>query len=163
MKIGIISDTHDDHGNVLAAIGIFNDAEVDTVLHAGDIVSPFTAKAFERLKAKHFIAVFGNNEGEKGAVRTNIESFGGEIHDPCYKGELAGKKVFMTHTQFMIPEIVASGQYDLVIYGHTHKQDIRTEDRTLVVNPGECTDWVTGQGHVVIVDTDDMSCTIVTL
>ena len=84
MKIGIISDTHDDHGNVLAAIGIFNDAGVDTVLHAGDIISPFTARAFETLKSEHFIAVFGNNEGEKGAVRANIESFGGEIHDDAH-------------------------------------------------------------------------------
>ncbi len=40
MKIGIISDTHDDIENVQEAIQIFNKNKVDYVIHAGDYVFP---------------------------------------------------------------------------------------------------------------------------
>ena len=80
MQIGILADSHDHHSNVLRAIKIFNDHKVDYVLHAGDIVSPFTAKAFEDLKIAKFIAIFGNNEGEKLFLKSTVESFGDEIH-----------------------------------------------------------------------------------
>jgi len=69
----------------------------------------------------------------------------------------------MTHTHHNIDEIIASGMYDIVIYGHTHQQDIRREGKTLVVNPGESTDWITGSGHIVIVELDDMSYEIISL
>ena len=55
MQIGIISDSHDHHSNVLRAIEIFNESNVEYVLHAGDIVSPFTAKAFADLRIAKFI------------------------------------------------------------------------------------------------------------
>jgi putative phosphoesterase len=156
MLIGIIADTHDDHRNVLRAIEIFNERRVKYVLHAGDIVSPFAAKAFAELKDAKFIAVFGNNEGEKLFLKSTIEGFGGEIHEYCYKGEIGSRKIYMTHTHHNIEEIAKSQMYDLVIYGHTHEQDIRQVGRTLIINPGESTDWITGEAHLVILDTDDM-------
>ncbi len=157
MKIGIITDTHDHHENVLKAIDLFNQNEVDYVLHAGDIVSPFTAKAFADLTAVKFIAVFGNNDGEKMMLKNTISNFGGQIHEYGYKGEIAGKKIYMTHIPFDIEEVVKTQMYDIVIYGHTHKQDIRQEGKTMVINPGEATDWITGTGHLVILETNDMS------
>lgn len=163
MKIGIISDTHDHHKNVLAAIQIFNDKLVDYVLHAGDIVSPFTAKSFADLNHAKFIAIFGNNEGEKLLLTSVINGFGGEIHEYCYKGEIDGKKIFMIHTHHSLKEIIESHMYDLVIYGHTHKQDIRQEGKTLVINPGEATDWITGSASIVILETEDMSYEVISI
>jgi hypothetical protein len=159
MRIGIISDTHDHRRHVMQAIEIFRRHDILYVLHAGDIVAPFTAKAFAELRPAKLIAVFGNNDGEKLHLKTTIESFGGEIHEYCYKGELAGRQICMMHTDHFAGEVVASQKYDLVIYGHTHHQDIRREGRTLVVNPGEATDWLTGSARVAIVDLTDMSCT----
>ncbi|MBN1766212.1 MAG: metallophosphoesterase [Sedimentisphaerales bacterium] len=157
MKIGIISDSHDHHENVLRAIEIFNEQGVEYVLHGGDIVSPFTAKAFASLEKAKFIAVFGNNEGEKLYVKSTVSGFGGEIYEYCYKGTLAGRKIYMTHTHHNIEEVIKSGLYDLIIYGHTHMQDMRQEGKTLIINPGESTDWLTGRGQVVILDLEDMS------
>ena len=163
MKIGIISDTHDHHKNVLKAMEIFNERQVVYVLHAGDMVSPFTAKSFTDLDKAKFIAVFGNNEGEKLLLTSVIHGFGGEIHEYCYKGEIDGKKIFMTHTHHSLDEVIQSDMYDLVIYGHTHKQDIRQEGKTLVINPGEATDWITGSSSVVILKTEDMSYEVIPL
>ena len=161
MKIGIISDTHDHHENVLAAVKIFNQRQVLYILHAGDMVSPFTAKAFAELKTAKFIAVFGNNEGERTLIKNTVNSFGGEIHDYCYKDTIDGRHVFMTHTQHYVQEAAQSQMYDLVIYGHTHKQDIRRIDKTLIVNPGETTDWITGDPHVIILELDDMTYEVI--
>ena len=163
MKIGILSDTHDHHANVLRAIDLFDERQVEVVLHSGDMVSPFTAKQFGQLKQARFIAVFGNNEGERVLVRQMVLGFGGEIRNYCYKGELADRRVFMTHTQHFVDEAVESGRYDLVVYGHTHQQDIRRVGKTLVVNPGEATDWLTGTGHAVILDLETMDYEVVTL
>lgn len=157
MQIGIMSDSHDHHSHVLRAIEIFKDKKVDTVLHAGDIVSPFTAKAFAELKKIKFIAVFGNNEGEKLFLKSTIESFGGEIHEYCYKGKMDSKRIYMTHTDHNIEEVAQSQMYDILIYGHTHKQDIRHVGKTLVINPGETTDWLTNSSQVMLLDLDSMN------
>ena len=160
MRIGIISDTHDNRRNVTQAIEIFRRQKVEYILHAGDIVAPFTTLAFAELREAKFIAVFGNNDGEKLRLKSTVEGFGGEIHEYCYKGELDGRRICMMHTDHLAEDAVKSQLYDLVIYGHTHHPDIRREGRTLVVNPGEATDWISGAGHAVIVDLKDMTHTI---
>jgi hypothetical protein len=63
MRIGIVSDTHDNRRHVMQAIEIFRRHAVQYVLHAGDIVAPFTTLAFAELRSAKFIAVFGNNDG----------------------------------------------------------------------------------------------------
>ncbi len=156
MKIGIISDSHDHHKNVLKAIDIFNEQKVEYVFHAGDIVSPFTAKAFAEVNKAKFIAVFGNCDGEKVMLTNTIKGFGGEVFDDCYIGKVDGKRIFMTHRPSVIDEVAGSGKFDLVIHGHTHKPGMRMVGDALVINPGESTDWLTGQSHIVIVELDEM-------
>ena len=163
MKVGILSDTHDHHANVLAAIRIFNQQKVEYVLHAGDMVSPFTVKSFGQLELAKLIAVLGNNEGELYLLKSAFDEMGAELHERVYRGKLGGREIFMTHVGAVIDEVVQSQRYDLVIYGHSHRQDIRTEGRTLVVNPGETTDWITGNAQLVVVELDDMSYQVIAL
>ena len=49
MKIGIISDSHDDVENVNKAIDIFEEEKVQVIIHAGDIISPPIIKEFKKL------------------------------------------------------------------------------------------------------------------
>ena len=42
MRIGVVSDTHDNLSNVRRIVGLFNDANVDRVVHTGDITQPKT-------------------------------------------------------------------------------------------------------------------------
>ncbi|NIO23209.1 MAG: YfcE family phosphodiesterase, partial [Candidatus Aenigmarchaeota archaeon] len=42
MKIGIMSDTHDQTRRVRKAVDIFNKEKVELVIHCGDIIAPFT-------------------------------------------------------------------------------------------------------------------------
>src|SRR6476646_9627237 len=83
MKIGIISDTHDDVGNVKKAIEMFNVERVQYVIHVGDYICPGIVKEFEKLNSK-LIGVLGNNDGEKVHLLKNFLDIGGDL-----KGELA--------------------------------------------------------------------------
>jgi predicted phosphodiesterase len=47
-----------------------------------------------------------------------------------------------------------------VIHGHTHHAETRRVGRTLIINPGEATDALTGSARVVILDLDAMSPTV---
>lgn len=84
--------------------------------------------------------------------QSTIESFRGEIHEYCYKGQIGGKEIYMTHTNHHVEEVAKSQMYDILI----HKQDIRQVGETLVINPGESTDWITNSAQVVILNLDDM-------
>jgi len=60
MKIGILSDTHDDYENTNKAIDIFQENDVKAVIHAGDIISPPVITEFYRLTEKG-VKLFCNN------------------------------------------------------------------------------------------------------
>lgn len=145
MVIGILADTHDNMPAIEEAVSFFNENFVSLIFHAGDIVSPFTARAFQKLNGK-MITIFGNNDGDKIYLKKTFSPFA-EIHNDPYLGEIGGKKIAMTHK----PEIVdtLSLKYDIVIYGHTHESDIRKED-SLIINPGECCGYLTGEKSIAI-------------
>jgi putative phosphoesterase len=157
MRIGVISDTHDHQRNVFRAIDIFNERGVQCVFHAGDIVSPATAQAFAQLHAARFIAVFGNCDTAHQSLCAAIETFGGEVYPSCYEGAVDGRTIHMVHRDYTVDEIARSQKYDLVLYGHTHRHDVRQVGKTLIVNPGEASGRITGSPQVVILDLADMT------
>jgi len=163
MQIGIISDTHDHHRNVRRAIEILNAQGVQYVLHAGDITSASTIELFAGLHNGRLVAVFGNCDADRASLGTAIEAIGGEVHRDCYQGQLDGRAICMTHKPDTIGQAVDSRTCDLVVYGHTHRQDIRQAGKTLVINPGAATNWMGTSGHVVILDTADMTTMVESL
>jgi len=88
---------------------------------------------------------------------------GGEIHDRTYKGRIDGKAIYMTHVPRGVNQVTSSEAYDLVVYGHTHRQDIQRVGKTLLVNPGAARNWMGNSGQAVIVDLADMTATAVSL
>ena len=159
MRIGIISDTHDNHRNVRRAIEIFNEQAVEYVLHGGDVTGPSTASLFAELRGSRFIAVMGNCDADRFSLHSAIEAFAGEAHESCFDGSIDGKAVYMAHIPHAVKHAIDSQAYDLVVYGHTHHQDIHRVGRTLIVNPGAARNWIGEGGRVLIVDLSDMSVT----
>ena len=160
MRIGIISDTHDQQRNVRKAIETFQAQGVECVLHAGDITRPTTISLFAELPGSRLIAVFGNCDTDRLALRSVVEAVGGEIHDRVYSGRIDDRAIYMTHIPDGLNHVIGSGKHDLVVYGHTHQQDIRREGKTLIVNPGAARNWMGEDAHVVIVDLVDMTATV---
>jgi putative phosphoesterase len=153
MKIGIISDTHDNMPKIALAVRLFNEERVDLVVHAGDFISPITADHFAALDAP-LIGVFGNNDGERLYLTKRFEKIG-VIYPDHHEFEFDGKRGVVMHEPKFIDALVKSEAYDLIIYGHTHEIDIR-EGKTLVINPGEACGWISGRATAVILDTGTM-------
>lgn len=163
MKIGILSDSHDNYVKVQRVIDIFNDSKVEMVLHGGDFVSAMAAGMFSQLAGAGFIGVFGNCDHEKESMQSEVNAFGGQMYDGIYTGRLDGVRVFMTHRCNVVDEVAGNGLYELVIYGHTHKRDIRKVGGSLIINPGETSDGLRGDSSIVMVDTKSMEYEVVGL
>ena len=161
MKWGIISDTHDNLNSLKKAIKIFREQNVEIIFHAGDFVSPFTARLFQEFKVK-IIGVFGNNDGEKIGLKKAYESIG-EIHEDFFLGEVQGKKIFLTHKGDLVPFIAKSGDFDIIIYGHTHRQEIKKIGNSLIINPGECGGWLTQKSTIALLEPETLKAKIITL
>ena len=163
MKIGIVSDTHNHRQNAVKAVDIFNEQKVGYVFHAGDMTSSATVDAFAGLEGAKFIAVFGNCDSDRAVLQSTINGFGGEIHDGCYEGQIAGKRILMVHEPTLLEVALAGGEFDLAIHGHTHKLDIRKVGQTQIINPGTLRHWMAAKANVVMVELDDMTTEVVSL
>jgi len=158
MKIGIISDTHDNLTEIEKAVKFFNAEKVELVLHAGDFVSPFTLMILKELSCS-FVGVFGNNDGDKLMLK---KTSNGNIFNSPHSINLGDKKAIISH-ELPLEALIQSQYYDLIVYGHTHQVDTRVVDRTIVVNPGECGGWLTGNSTVAICILEEKKVQIVTL
>lgn len=153
--IGIMSDSHDHMKAIKAAVKVFNHADVEMVVHAGDLISPFTAKEFDKLQAP-LEAIFGNNDGERQGLRLAYEKFC-ELED-FKELEVDGRKIAVIHgtNQTLVDALQKCGKYDLIIRGHTHQMEV-SEGKTIIVNPGETCGYLFGEKTVIILDTSDLS------
>lgn len=158
--IGLISDTHDNLKAIRKTVDYINQQEVSLVLHAGDIISPFTVKEFKRLKAP-LIGVYGNNDGERKILYEKFSEIGTELKD-FIELEHNKRKIALYHgtiKQFG-SALVKSRTYDVVVMGHTHSPEIREVDNTLVINPGEVCGYLTGKTTLSILNTKKMKARI---
>ena len=71
MRIGVVSDTHNNLKNVGKIVELFNAAAVERVIHTGDITQAKTIEVFAHLDAPMY-GVFGNNDEERGGIMTEI-------------------------------------------------------------------------------------------
>ena len=170
MKIGIISDTHDDIENVQRAIAIFNVERVTYVMHAGDYIFPGIVKEFEKLNSK-LIGVLGNNDGEKIHLLKNFLEVGGDLKGELAEIELDGLRFGIYHgtSNELKEQLASSGKYNIFICGHTHRKELPHDapkgkyendaKNTLILNPGTAhkkVESISGafkEGGIIIFDT----------
>jgi putative phosphoesterase len=135
VQIGVVSDTHDNLGVAQAAVDRFVAADVDMVVHCGDVISPFTVRLFDTDEFE-FYAARGNNDGEW-ALQSLVEEFG------AYLGEMGELELETAHvavyhgtSEAVVGALVDSGTYDYVLRGHTHEQVHERRNGTVHINPG---------------------------
>jgi putative phosphoesterase len=159
VKIGILSDSHDDLDALAKAVALFNTECVVQVLHAGDIVSPFTFEIFRELRAP-LGGVFGNNDGDRLLLR---ERSNGALHVQPHFVTLDGVRGVIVHEPPLVMALARSGDFDLVVYGHTHVPEVRMEGTCLVLNPGKAARLNKGRATVALLATETREARIVDL
>jgi len=136
MKIGILSDTHDQTINIETAIQILKKYSIQKLFHCGDV----TSLASLQLISEYPLALtFGNGDFMTGEMREFIlsnnpeNSVGYQYHGECF-----GKKIGMTHSHLIgvLDEMIDSQIFDYVFFGHTHLRSNQKIGRTRVINPG---------------------------
>jgi putative phosphoesterase len=135
MKIGIISDTHDNLHNLEAALEVLRAEEVTKILHCGDVCGPGIVQALTDFDV--WIAQ-GNMDRHHGLAQTTKETLGPGRLAWLHKLTLNGYPVAMVHgdNEKVLGSIIASGQYAYVFYGHTHRRREHMIGRTHAINPG---------------------------
>jgi putative phosphoesterase len=163
MKIGVLSDTHDNLPNIRRAAAVFMDRGIQTVLHGGDFCSPFTLLEFKPLadKGVRMYAVFGNNDGDKVLLTKRGEGIC-SFMDGAHVLELDGRRIVILHYPDLAEDLFHSGVFDLVVYGHNHQTRLEGTDRKLL-NPGPCSGYLADKATIAVVDTADMAAEIIVL
>ncbi len=135
MKIGIISDTHDNLRNLETALKVLKTEKVTKILHCGDVCGPEIIQAL----ADFDVWVAQGNMDRHIRLAQMIEEMLGRgrlawLHRPT----LNGYQLAMTHgdNEEALGNLITSGQHAYVFHGHTHRRRDQTVGRTRVINPG---------------------------
>jgi len=152
MQIGIISDIHDNLAMLRKALQHCQDCEA--LICCGDLCSPFIAKELGLGFAKPIHIVFGNNDGDRFRLVANAARYPQlQFHGEYVELELGGRAFSVNHFDNIGRAIAAGGKFDVVCFGHSHRFDISTLGKTLVINPGEIFAGLTSSSTFVIYDT----------
>lgn len=164
VMIGIMADSHDNLEAIEQAVEFFNKKEVKAVLHAGDIVSPFTVRAFKELNAKMYF-VFGNNDGDRLLLKEWFENFGAQCCRDFGDLQLEGRRIALLHGVYeeQVKALASSGMFDVIVRGHTHDAGVVTDFGTPIINPGETTGLLTGRRTVALLGMESLDIEIVEL
>jgi putative phosphoesterase len=163
MKVCILSDSHDHIPLLDAAVADAKAAGAEAVLHAGDLVAPSTLHCLE----KHGLPVHvihGNNTGDLYALTRLSHKPDGVVR---YHGmdagiELAGKRIFIVHYPHYAHAMAATGDWDMVCCGHSHKVELHhianiKGGETMIINPGTIGGVGTAPATWVLGDLESMT------
>lgn len=158
MRIGVVSDTHNNLKNVQRIVELFNEAGVERIIHTGDISQAKTLDVLAGLEAP-MVGVFGNNDQERDSLDAACATHGFEFIDPPLFLDWAGRRIVVVHDPLELEPIAPLDQ-DLVLHGHTHRQRIERAAGQLIFNPGECAGHMKGLNAIGVVDLDTLEPTI---
>ena len=96
MRIGIVSDTHNNLRNVDRIVELFNQAGVERVIHTGDITQAKTIARFSGLEAP-VTGVYGNNDQERASLEAAAGELGFHFVEPPLRLNWHGRNLLVVH------------------------------------------------------------------
>jgi len=158
MRIGVVSDTHNNLSNVRRIVELFNAARVDRVVHTGDITQAKTLDVLARLEVPLF-GVFGNNDVERDALDAAIARHGFNFAEPPWTITWHERTIVVAHDPRELDGLTG-GDFELALHGHTHHYRHERHRGGLIFNPGECAGHMVGLNAVGIVDLTTLSTSL---
>lgn len=151
MRIGVVSDTHNNLKSVARIVELFNIARVERVIHTGDITQAKTLDAFAALQMP-LHGVFGNNDmDERHTLEPLIRTHGFHFIEPPLRMQWHGRNIVVVHDPRDL-EPLDLGERDIALHGHTHRYRLERNGEQLIFNPGECAGQMQGYNAVGILD-----------
>jgi hypothetical protein len=135
MRLGILSDTHDQLGRTRLAVELLRAEGVEALIHCGDLTGSEIVVACSVLPC-YF--VFGNHDAD--GVPT-LQKAAAEVGAVClgWGGmiELAGKRVAVAHGHMSIDiRRLMADRPDYLLSGHSHIAGDRRDGSVRRINPG---------------------------
>jgi putative phosphoesterase len=136
MKIGILSDTHNEQAATQRALQAFRQRGIQTLFHCGDLVFAEMVRLFNEFEV-YFVS--GNMDSNyRQGIKMEIEKWPG-MHW-LGKGDevqLDGKRLAITHgARFEVLEMMLWAEPDYLFHGHTHRRRDERVGPTRIINPG---------------------------
>jgi putative phosphoesterase len=153
IRIGVISDTHvPDRVGALHPdiIPSFKELNVNIIIHAGDISAPVVIRELEEIAKVHYVQGnrdwwrFKNLPAEKwlyiNDVRILISHGHGRLLNYLWE------KIPIIFSGYRFERFLrkfskTTMEFDIVIYGHSHRAENRWVDGKLFFNPGSASDF----------------------
>jgi putative phosphoesterase len=136
MKIGVLSDTHDNLSNLTYVLELCRDRGITTIIHCGDLTGFEMVSHFEGFRV---IYTPGNMDVATGAIKKRFEKMGEDnFVGIVYRGQLDGVPMAVTHSHIesKVMELVRQRRYKWIFHGHTHERRDEVLRGTRIINPG---------------------------
>ena len=155
MKIGIISDIHENFHNLILALKKMKEEKVEQIICLGDLMNDGIAKVLS-ISATPVFMVWGNNDGDRVVLTKTSSRAGSNLVSSINTYdflEYDNRKIFVTHFQDLAIPMARSGMFDAIFCGHTHISQIEQVGKCLIANPGEVSAQRPGTASLAIYDT----------
>ncbi|MBT4349658.1 YfcE family phosphodiesterase [bacterium] len=137
-KLAVISDIHDNIPNLEKALSIIKEEKIDYLICTGDVQSIEAWQIIDNLNIPSW-AVMGNVDhdilGEEN-IRKQIKNI--TLFPNVGTAEIENKQIFFAHYPQVVNKALPKSkkQYDLALYGHTHKPWEEKWRNTKILCPG---------------------------
>jgi putative phosphoesterase len=136
MKVGILSDTHNEAQPLQTILNHFRSTGINTVYHCGDVTSPDMIRYFYGFSVH---LAFGNGDYLNGSLKEALILLGtGSTAKRLNAFSVDNKQILLVHGNFEkeYQLLAGSHKYDIVFTGHTHERMNRWNGETHIINPG---------------------------
>jgi putative phosphoesterase len=134
MRIGILSDTHDQVARTMSAVALLIAEGAEMLFHCGDLTGPEVVAACGRLPSCY---VFGNNDFDEDRLRRAMAKVGGICLGRGDVLVLEGRRVAMTHGDCPSEtRRLRALEPDYLLFGHSHRPTDERDGATRRINPG---------------------------
>jgi putative phosphoesterase len=134
MKIGILSDTHDQVVRTRTAVSLLIERGAEALIHCGDLTIPDVV--YECAQRPAYF-VFGNCDHDLESLARAIREIGGSCLGTGGLITLAAKQIAVTHGDSLTElRRLARLEPQFLCSGHTHKTSDEVKGPTRWINPG---------------------------
>lgn len=138
MKIAIMSDIHDNLKNLEKVLAFCKKNEIEKIICCGDLAKLETLDFLNDNFSGEILYTFGNmdNDHMRDYEFNNNQYKNTKTFKDFGESEIDNKSIAFVHFPEMAKNLCASGKYNFVFYGHTHKPWEENISSCKLLNPG---------------------------